>query len=84
MEYEVVSKKKVCGKVNGERLTEFDIISAGGNVEFLIAAGHIKEAGQTPKTKETFEPKFEKTPVVEESTFEVSDEINLINNEGDI
>jgi hypothetical protein len=77
MQYEVVSNKKVCGKVNGERLTESDIISAGGNVEFLLAAGHIKEAGKTPKTKETFEPKFDEFPVVEEAAFEVSDEINL-------
>jgi hypothetical protein len=82
MEYEVVSTKKVCGKINGERLTEFDIISSGGNVEFLLAAGHIKEAGKTPKIKETFEPKFEEFPEVEEVKFEVSDEINL-NYEGD-
>jgi hypothetical protein len=82
MEYEVISSKKVCGKVKGERLTEDDIISAGGNVEFLLAAGHIKEGKKTPKIKETFEPKFEQFPVVEEPTFEVSDEINL-NYEGD-
>ena len=85
MEYEVVSTKKVCGKINGERLTEFDIISAGGNVEFLIAAGHIKEVGKTPKNKikETFEPKFEEFPEVEEVKFEVSDE-NISTKEGDI
>ena len=82
MEYEVISTKKVCGKVNGERLTEDDIISAGGNVEFLLAAGHIKQAGKTPKIKETFEPKVKETQVFEEPIFEVSDEINL-NYEGD-
>jgi len=84
MEYEVISTKKVCGKINGERLTEFDIISAGGNVEHLLASGHIKEAGKTPKAKEIFEPKFEKFSAVEEIKIEVSDETNLTNNEGDI
>jgi len=83
MEYEVISKKKVCGKVNGERLTESDIISSGGNVEFLLASGHIKEAGKTPKYTKTFEPKFEETPVIEEPTFEVSDD-NISTIEGDI
>ena len=82
MEYEVISTKKVCGKVKGERLTEDDIISAGGSVEHLLVSGHIKEAGKTPKTKQTFEPKVEETQVFEEPTFEVSDEINL-NYEGD-
>ena len=83
MQYEVISNKKVCGKVKGERLTENDIISAGGNVEFLLAAGHIKEAGKTPKFKETFEPKFDEFPVVEEPAFEVSDD-NISTTEGDI
>ena len=49
MEYTVTSIKKVCGKINGEKLTESDIISAGGSVEHLLASGHIKKAGQTPK-----------------------------------
>ena len=49
MEYTVTSSKKVCGKINGEKLTESDIISAGGSVEHLLASGHIKTAGQTPK-----------------------------------
>jgi len=55
MEYTVTSSKKVCGKINGEKLTESDIISAGGNVEHLLASGHIKKAGQTPKVKEVKE-----------------------------
>ena len=49
MEYTVTSIKKVCGKINGEKLTESDIVSAGGSVEHLLASGHIKKAGQTPK-----------------------------------
>ena len=49
MEYTVTSSKKVCGKINGEKLTESDILGAGGSVEHLLAAGHIKKAGQTPK-----------------------------------
>jgi len=83
MEYEVISKKQVCGKINGERLTDSDIISAGGNVEFLLASGHIKKAGKTPKIQETFEPKFDEFPVVEEPAFEVSDD-NISTTEGDI
>ena len=55
MEYIVTSSKKVCGKINGEKLTESDIISAGGSVEHLLATGHIKKAGQTPKLKEVKE-----------------------------
>lgn len=49
MEYIVTSSKKVCGKVNGEKLTQDDILSVGGSVEHLLAVGHIKKAGQTPK-----------------------------------
>lgn len=41
MEYTVISNRKVCGKVKDEKLTKDDILSAGGNVEFLLAAGHI-------------------------------------------
>jgi hypothetical protein len=44
MEYTVISNKKVCGKVKDEKLTKDDILSAGGNVEFLLAAGHIVSA----------------------------------------
>lgn len=55
MEYTVISNKKVCGKVKDEKLTKDDILSAGGNVEFLIAAGHIVSANAvkvTPAVKE--------------------------------
>jgi hypothetical protein len=50
MEYTVISNKKVCGKVKDEKLTKDDILDAGGNVEFLLAAGHIKAANATKAT----------------------------------
>ena len=59
MEYTVTSSKKVCGKINGEKLTEDDIIRSGGNVELLLASGHIKKAGQTPKAVKD-EPQVQK------------------------
>lgn len=43
MKYTVTSSKKVCGKLNGEELTESDILRSGGNVKHLLASGHIKE-----------------------------------------
>jgi hypothetical protein len=55
MEYTVISNKKVCGKVKDEKLTKDDILSAGGNVEFLLASGHIVSANAvkaTPVVKE--------------------------------
>lgn len=48
MQY-VVSGAKVCGKVNGDKLTVDDILSAGGSVEHLLASGNIKESTSTPK-----------------------------------
>lgn len=55
MEYTVISNKKVCGKVKDEKLTRDDILSAGSNVEFLLASGHIKAVNavkSTPAVKE--------------------------------
>jgi hypothetical protein len=55
MEYTVISNTKVCGKVKDEKLTKDDILSAGSNVEFLLAAGHIAAANAarvTPAVKE--------------------------------
>jgi hypothetical protein len=71
MNYKVTSSKKVCGKVNGEKLTEDDILSAGGSVEHLLASGHITKLGNAPKAvqevKETPEvkdvPQVFETPV---------------------
>ena len=55
MEYTVISNTKVCGKVKDEKLTKDDILSAGGNVEHLLAAGHIiavNAVKATPVVKE--------------------------------
>jgi hypothetical protein len=55
MEYTVISNTQVCGKVKDEKLTNDDILSAGGSVEHLLAAGHIKAANAvkvTPAVKE--------------------------------
>jgi len=55
MEYTVISNTQVCGKVKDEKLTKDDILSAGGNVEHLLAAGHIISANAvkaTPVVKE--------------------------------
>jgi hypothetical protein len=72
MEYKVTSSKKVCGKINGEKLTQDDILSAGGSVEHLLASGHITQIGHTPKAvkevKET--PEVKEVPqVVKEPVF---------------
>jgi hypothetical protein len=48
MEYTVISNTKVCGKVKDEKLTKDDILSAGGSVEHLLAAGHIVSAKAAP------------------------------------
>jgi len=76
MEYTVISNKKVCGKVKDDKLTRDDILSAGSNVEFLLAAGHIKAANAvkvTPAVKqEPQEPQQEEVPV-----------FNLDNEQGD-
>ena len=79
MEYTVTSSKKVCGKINGEKLTESDIIGSGGSVEHLLASGHIKKAGQTPKVVKE-EPKEEPQVQKEEPQAFV---FNTYNNEGD-
>ena len=55
MEYTVISNTTVCGKVKDEKLTKDDILGAGGNVEHLLAAGHIVSANAvkiTPAVKE--------------------------------
>jgi hypothetical protein len=77
MEYVVTSNKKVYGKINGEKLTESDILSAGGNVEFLIASEHIKKAGQTPKAVKE-EPEVKEVPQVFSTPV-----FNLDNEQGD-
>lgn len=79
MEYIVTSSKKVCGKINGEKLTESDIISAGGSVEHLLATGHIKKAGQTPKAVKEVKEEEPQVQKEEPQAFV----FNTFNNEGD-
>ena len=76
MEYTVISNTKVCGKVKDEKLTKDDILSAGGNVEHLLAAGHIAAANAvkaTPVVKEA-------TPVTPEEV-KTTSVFNSVNNE---
>lgn len=74
MEYTVISNKKVCGKVKDEKLTNDDILSAGGNVEFLLASGHIKAATAAKVT-----PVVKEVPATQQETqFPV---FNSVNNE---
>jgi|Laugrespbdmm15dd_1035085.scaffolds.fasta_scaffold09216_5 hypothetical protein len=81
MKYVITSSKKVCGKLNGEELTESDILSAGGSVEHLLASGNIKKAGNSPK--ETQEPQvIEDEPQVQQQETEAF-VFNNVNYEGD-
>lgn len=76
MEYIVTSSKKVCGKVKDEKLTETDILSAGGNVEFLIQSGHITIANAPKAVKEV--------PAVKQDSSEKEEPVfNLDNPEGE-
>lgn len=68
MKYTVSSNKKVCGKLNGEALTENDIISAGGSVDHLLASGHIKKAGNSPKEIQEPQAIQEEPQVLQEET----------------
>lgn len=71
MDYIVTSNKKVCGKVKDERLTEKELTDAGGNIDHLLAAGHIKAANKVVEYKKE-EPKKEEikeeVQVLEEET----------------
>jgi hypothetical protein len=74
MEYTVISNTQVCGKVKDEKLTEDDIIKAGGSVEHLLASGHIKTANAVKLT-----PVVKEVPAPEQETeFPV---FNSVNNE---
>ena len=75
MEYTVISNTKVCGKVKDEKLTKDDILEAGSNVEFLLAAGHIVSANVVKAP-----PAVKEVPQVtqQESKFPV---FNSVNNE---
>ena len=80
MEYKVISNRKVCGKVKDETLTKDDILNSGGNVEFLLASGHIIAANATkakPAVKEEKEVK-EELQVTQQEEVPV---FNSVNNE---
>jgi hypothetical protein len=84
MEYTITSDSKVCGKIKGEKLTESDILSAGGTIEHLLASGHIAPAGAvkvSPAVKET--PAVKEVPQVtpQEEDFPVFNSTN--NEQGD-
>lgn len=49
MNYTVISDLEVCGKFNGDTLTEKELIDAGANVDALIEAGHIVAASIATK-----------------------------------
>jgi hypothetical protein len=71
MEYIVTTDKKICGKINGEKLTADDIIANGGKVERLLSAGFIKEAPKTPKAvKEVQEVQESETSVFNTYNYE--------------
>lgn len=80
MEYTITSDSKVCGKIKGEKLTDSDILSAGGTVEHLLASGHIAPAGAVKVSSAVKE-----TPVVKAAPQEEQQEevpvFNSINNE---
>jgi hypothetical protein len=77
MEYIVISNTKVCGKVKDEKLTKDDILSAGGNVEHLLAVGHIKAANAAKVA-----PAVKEVPAIQqEEYFPVFNSVN--NEQGD-
>jgi hypothetical protein len=80
MEYTVISNKKVCGKVKDEKLTRDDILSAGGSVEHLLAAGHIVAANAGPVTKVA--PAVKEAPK-QDFSFEEKPAFQLDNSEGE-
>lgn len=76
MEYTVISNSKVCGKVKDEKLTKDDILSAGSNVEFLLAAGHIQAANAVKAT-----PVVKEVPQVTPEEVKATSVFNSVNNE---
>jgi hypothetical protein len=81
MEYTVISNSIVCGKAKDEKLTKDDILSAGGNIEHLLASGHIKSANAVNAVKAT--PAVKEVPQVtqQEEEFPVFNSVN--NEQGD-
>ena len=81
MEYTVISNRKVCGKVKDDKLTKDDILNAGGNIEFLIASGHIIAVNATKATPAVKEVPQALQVTQQESEFPV---FNLDNEQGEI
>jgi hypothetical protein len=81
MEYTVISNTKVCGKVKDEKLTKDDILSAGGNVEHLLAVGHIIAVNAVKATPAVKEVPQALQVTQQESEFPV---FNLDNEQGEI
>ena len=81
MEYTITSDSKVCGKTKGEKLTEGDILSAGGNVEHLLASGHIAPAGAVKASSVKETPVVKEAPQVTHQEEETFTDFNSINNE---
>ena len=81
MEYTVISNRKVCGKVKDDKLTKDDILNAGGNIEFLIASGHIIAVNAVKAT-----PAIKEVPQVPQVTQQESEfpVFNLDNEQGEI
>ena len=75
MEYIVISNTKVCGKVKDEKLTKDDILSAGGKIEHLLAAGCIAAVNAAKAT-----PAVPAGPQVTQQEPKVS-VFNSVNNE---
>lgn len=51
--YTVISDLEVCGKFQGDSLTEEELTDAGANVEALIEAGHIAPLAKAVKNAPT-------------------------------
>ena len=80
MEYTIISNTKVCGKVKDEKLTKDDILSAGGKVEHLLAAGCIIAVNATKATPAVKEVPQALPVTQQESEFPV---FNLDNEQGE-
>ena len=76
MEYTITSDSKVCGKIKGEKLTENDILDAGGTIEHLLASGHIASTGAVKVSSAVKE-----TPVVKEVPVIQQEEVPAFNSD---
>ena len=49
MPYEIISHRSICGKQQGEILSDAEIVEAGARVEALIEGGSIKPINKLKK-----------------------------------